>query len=565
MRQSLTFIPTLREVPADAEAKSHQLLVRAGFIRQNTSGIYHYLPLAHKVIQHIQSIVRKEMEKAGAAELLMPVLQQAEMWQESGRWYTYGSELMRMKDRHGREFALGPTHEEVITSLVRSEVKSYKKLPLTLYQIQSKFRDEQRPRFGLLRGREFIMKDAYSFHSSPESLDDTYNKMFTAYSNVFSKVGLNFRPVIADSGAMGGKDTHEFMALSEVGEDTIAYSDTSSYAANIEMAEAVYQGEEANPADFKELEKVHTPQVKTIQEVATFLEVDPSACIKSVLFKADDAFVLVLTRGDHEVNDVKVKNLVGAQLVELASREEVLEIIGVEPGFVGPVKLDAEVDIYADLAVKGMTNAVAGANESDYHYVNVNPSRDVSVKEFTDLRLIQEGDVSPDGEGTIQFAKGIEVGQVFKLGTRYSGSMDATYLDENGRAQPMIMGCYGIGISRTLSAIVEQHHDDKGIIWPETVAPYDLHLLALNMKNDAQKELAETLYERLEEEGYDVLFDDRTERAGVKFADSDLIGLPIRISCGKRSDEGIVEVKFRKSGESHEVSVDELISFIRQA
>ncbi|QSI46048.1 proline--tRNA ligase [Bacillus altitudinis] len=565
MRQSLTFIPTLREVPADAEAKSHQLLVRAGFIRQNTSGIYHYLPLAHKVIQHIQAIVRKEMEKAGAAELLMPVLQQAEMWQESGRWYTYGPELMRMKDRHGREFALGPTHEEVITSLVRSEVKSYKKLPLTLYQIQSKFRDEQRPRFGLLRGREFIMKDAYSFHSSPESLDDTYNKMFTAYSNVFSKVGLNFRPVIADSGAMGGKDTHEFMALSEVGEDTIAYSDTSSYAANIEMAEAVYHGEEANPADFKELEKVHTPQVKTIQDVAAFLEVAPSTCIKSVLFKADDAYVLVLTRGDHEVNDVKVKNLVGAQLVELASREEVLDVIGTEPGFVGPVKLEEEVTIYADHAVKGMTNAVAGANESDYHYVNVNPARDLSVKEYTDLRLIQEGDVSPDGEGTIQFAKGIEVGQVFKLGTRYSEAMDATYLDENGRAQPMIMGCYGIGISRTLSAIVEQHHDDKGIIWPETVAPYDLHLLALNMKNDAQKELAETLYERLQEEGYEVLFDDRQERAGVKFADSDLIGLPIRISCGKRSEEGIVEVKFRKSGESHEVSVDELISFIRQA
>ncbi|MFS3913378.1 proline--tRNA ligase [Bacillus australimaris] len=565
MRQSLTFIPTLREVPADAEAKSHQLLVRAGFIRQNTSGIYHYLPLAHKVIQHIQSIVRKEMEKAGAAELLMPVLQQAEMWQESGRWYTYGPELMRMKDRHGREFALGPTHEEVITSLVRSEVKSYKKLPLTLYQIQSKFRDEQRPRFGLLRGREFIMKDAYSFHSSPESLDETYNKMFTAYSNVFSKVGLNFRPVIADSGAMGGKDTHEFMALSEVGEDTIAYSDTSSYAANIEMAEAVYHGEEANPADFKELEKIHTPQVKTIQDVAGFLEIDPSLCIKSVLFKADDAYVLILTRGDHEVNDVKVKNLIGAQLVELASREEVLEVIGTEPGFVGPVQLKAEVDIYADLAVKGMTNAVAGANEGDYHYVNVNPARDVSVKEFTDLRLIQEGDVSPDGEGTIQFAKGIEVGQVFKLGTRYSESMDATYLDENGRAQPMIMGCYGIGISRTLSAIVEQHHDEKGIIWPEAVAPYDLHLLALNMKNDAQKELAETLYDRLEDEGFDVLFDDRQERAGVKFADSDLIGLPIRISCGKRSEEGIVEVKFRKSGESHEVSVDDLISFIRQA
>ncbi|MGE6631435.1 proline--tRNA ligase [Bacillus sp. NPDC077027] len=565
MRQSLTLIPTLREVPADAEAKSHQLLLRAGFIRQNTSGIYHYLPLAHKVIQHIQAIVRKEMEKAGAAELLMPVLQQAEMWQESGRWYTYGSELMRMKDRHGREFALGPTHEEVITSLVRDEVKSYKRLPLTLFQIQSKFRDEQRPRFGLLRGREFIMKDAYSFHASPESLDETYQKMFTAYSNVFSQVDLNFRPVIADSGAMGGKDTHEFMALSEVGEDTIAYSDTSSYAANIEMAEVVYTGEEPNPTDFNELEKVQTPNVKTIEEVSQFLQVEASSCIKSVLFKADDQFVLVLTKGDHEINDVKLKNLLGAQLVELASREEVLEVLGIEPGFVGPVGIDGKVDIYADAAVKGLTNAVAGANEADHHFKNVNLSRDADVKEFADLRFIQEGDVSPDGEGTIQFAKGIEVGQVFKLGTRYSEAMEATYLDENGRTQPMMMGCYGIGISRTLSAIVEQHHDDKGIIWPASVAPYDLHLLALNMKNEAQKELAETLYERLRQEGYDVLYDDRIERAGVKFADSDLIGLPIRISCGKRSEEGIVEVKFRKSGESHEVKVDELVSFIQKA
>ena len=563
MRQSRTLIPTLREVPADAEAKSHQLLLRAGFIRQNTSGVYSYMPLANKVIHKIQSIVRQEMEKINAVEMLMPALQQAETWQESGRWYTYGPELMRLKDRHGREFALGATHEEVITSIVRDEVKSYKRLPLTLYQIQSKFRDEKRPRFGLLRGREFIMKDAYSFHSSAESLDETYNDMYQAYTNVFTRCGLNFRPVIADSGAMGGKDTHEFMALSDVGEDTIAYSDQSSYAANIEMAE-VKETDAGEQAEMKELQEVHTPSVKTIEEVAAFLGISPSDCIKSMLMKADGRFVLVLTRGDHEVNDVKVKNLLQAEIIEFASAEEVAEITGTEPGFVGPVGLDREIEIFADFAVKAMANAAAGANKTDYHYQNVNISRDAHNVTFADLRFIQEGDPSPDGNGTIRFAKGIEVGQVFKLGTRYSEAMDATYLDENGRAQPMLMGCYGIGISRTLSAIVEQHHDDKGLIWPLEVTPYDLHILALNMKNDAQVQLAEKLYEDFKANGYDVLFDDRAERAGVKFADSDLIGLPIRITVGKRADEGVVEVKIRKTGESFEVAAEELLDFIEK-
>ncbi|MGE7200787.1 proline--tRNA ligase [Bacillus haynesii] len=563
MRQSRTLIPTLREVPADAEAKSHQLLLRAGFIRQNTSGVYSYMPLANKVIHKIQSIVREEMEKINAVEMLMPALQQAETWQESGRWYTYGPELMRLKDRHGREFALGATHEEVITSIVRDEVKSYKRLPLTLYQIQSKFRDEKRPRFGLLRGREFIMKDAYSFHSSAESLDETYNDMYQAYTNVFTRCGLNFRPVIADSGAMGGKDTHEFMALSDVGEDTIAYSDQSSYAANIEMAE-VKETDAGGQAEMKELQEVHTPSVKTIEEVAAFLGISPSDCMKSMLMKADGRFVLVSTRGDHEVNDVKVKNLLQAETIEFASAEEVAEITGTEPGFVGPVGLDREIEIFADFAVKAMANAAAGANKTDYHYQNVNISRDVHNVTFADLRFIQEGDPSPDGNGTIRFAKGIEVGQVFKLGTRYSEAMDATYLDENGRAQPMLMGCYGIGISRTLSAIVEQHHDDKGLIWPLEVTPYDLHILALNMKNDAQVQLAEKLYEEFKANGYDVLFDDRAERAGVKFADSDLIGLPIRITVGKRADEGVVEVKIRKTGESFEVAADELPDFIEK-
>ncbi|EWH22449.1 proline--tRNA ligase [Bacillus haynesii] len=563
MRQSRTLIPTLREVPADAEAKSHQLLLRAGFIRQNTSGVYSYMPLANKVIHKIQSIVREEMEKINAVEMLMPALQQAETWQESGRWYTYGPELMRLKDRNGREFALGATHEEVITSIVRDEVKSYKRLPLTLYQIQSKFRDEKRPRFGLLRGREFIMKDAYSFHSSAESLDETYNDMYQAYTNVFTRCGLNFRPVIADSGAMGGKDTHEFMVLSDVGEDTIAYSDQSSYAANIEMAEVKETGA-GGQAEMKELQEVHTPSVKTIEEVAAFLGISPSDCMKSMLMKADGRFVLVLTRGDHEVNDIKVKNLLQAETIEFASAEEVAEITGTEPGFVGPVGLDREIEIFADFAVKAMANAAAGANKTDYHYQNVNISRDAHNVTFADLRLIQEGDPSPDGNGTIRFAKGIEVGQVFKLGTRYSEAMDATYLDENGRAQPMLMGCYGIGISRTLSAIVEQHHDDKGLIWPLEVTPYDLHILALNMKNDTQVQLAEKLYEDFKANGYDVLFDDRAERAGVKFADSDLIGLPIRITVGKRADEGVVEVKIRKTGESFEIAADELPDFIEK-
>ncbi|MBJ7895443.1 proline--tRNA ligase [Bacillus atrophaeus] len=563
MRQSLTLIPTLREVPADADAKSHQLLLRAGFIRQNTSGVYSYMPLAYKVIKNIQTIVREELEKINAVEMLMPALQQAETWQESGRWYTYGPELMRLKDRHGREFALGATHEEVVTSLVRDEVKSYKRLPLTLYQIQSKFRDEKRPRFGLLRGREFIMKDAYSFHASEESLDETYQNMYGAYTNIFARCELNVRPVIADSGAMGGKDTHEFMALSEIGEDTIAYSDESTYAANIEMAEVINR-DASSSEEPKALEKVHTPDVKTIEELSGFLDISPEACIKSVLCKADDRFVLVLVRGDHEVNDIKVKNLLQAEVVELASREEVVQQLGTEPGFVGPVEVSKEVEVYADLAVKAMVNAVAGANEQDYHYKNVNVDRDAAIKEYADLRFIQEGDPSPDGKGTIRFAEGIEVGQVFKLGTRYSEAMNATYLDENGRSQPMLMGCYGIGISRTLSAIAEQHHDEKGLIWPKSVAPYDLHILALNMKNDAQKELAEKLYETFKTEGYDVLFDDRAERAGVKFADSDLIGLPIRITVGKRADEGIVEVKIRKTGESSEVSIEELSDFINK-
>lgn len=561
MRQSSTLIPTLREVPADADIKSHQLLLRAGYMRQNASGVYSFLPLGKRVLQKVEQIVREEMDRAGSVELLMPALQQAELWQESGRWYSYGPELMRMKDRHGREFALGATHEEVITSLLRDEVKSYKRLPLNLYQIQTKFRDEKRPRFGLLRGREFIMKDAYSFHASQESLDGVYDKMFAAYSRIFERCGLNFRAVIADSGAMGGKDTHEFMVLSEIGEDTIAYSDTSSYAANVEMAPVVNTYEKSGEAE-KELTKVETPNQHSIEDVAAFLNVEATSCIKSLLFKVDDRFVLVLVRGDHEVNDIKVKNYFEASVVELATPEETKEVLKCAVGSVGPIGVSDSVEVVADHAVKAIANGVCGANEEGYHYTNVN-ERNFNAT-YEDFRFIQEGDQSPDGQGVIKFAKGIEVGHVFKLGTRYSEAMGATYLDENGRSQPMIMGCYGIGVSRTVAAIAEQFNDENGLLWPEAVTPYQVHVIPVNVKNDEQRELGEKLYNELLDNRFEVLLDDRQERAGVKFADSDLIGLPVRVTVGKRASEGIVEVKVRKTGESLEVSVDNLVSTVKE-
>ncbi|MBW8348904.1 proline--tRNA ligase [Bacillus sp. IITD106] len=561
MRQSKTLIPTLREVPADADIKSHQLLLRAGFIRQTASGVYTYMPLAKRTLDKIEGIIREEMDNAGAAELLMPALQPAELWQESGRWYTYGEELMRMHDRHGRDFALGATHEEVITSLVNDDVQSYKRLPLTLYQIQTKFRDEKRPRFGLLRGREFVMKDAYSFHTSAESLDEVYNKMYKAYMNIFTRCGLDFRAVLADSGAIGGKDTQEFMVLSEIGEDTIAYSDSSDYAANIEMAECVIEYVKSTDAE-KELEKIATPNQKTIAELSSFLNVDPQNCIKSLVFKIDDEPVMILVRGDHDVNDIKVKNVLNAKTVELCDQKETEEIVGCPTGSLGPIGLEGKIKVYADYAVKALVNAVCGANEDGFHFVNVNPGRDFEVENYADFRFIMEGDPSPDGKGTIQFARGIEVGHIFKLGIRYSEVMDANYLDENGRAQPYIMGCYGIGVSRTLSAIAEQYNDENGLVWPTNIAPYHVHVIPVNMKDQDQVSLAEELYELCKTNRYDVLLDDRSERPGVKFKDSDLIGLPIRVTIGKRASEGIVEVKVRKTGESFEVAKAELLELI---
>lgn len=557
MKQSLTFMPTMRQIPADADILSHQLLLRAGFIRQNTSGVYSYLPLGKKVLQNIEQIIREEMEAIDAVEVFLPALQQAELWQETGRWYSYGPELYRLKDRHQRDFVLGATHEEVITSLVRDEVKSYKKLPLTMYQIQTKFRDEQRPRFGLLRGREFIMKDAYSFHATEESLDEKYEDMKRAYKNIFTRLGLDFRAVIADGGTIGGTDTHEFMALSDIGEDTIAYSDSSSYAANIEMAE-VNVSYTKRDEPLKDVEKVSTPDQKTIDEVATFLEIDNDQVIKTLIFRADDEHVVVLCRGDHEINDIKLKNALDATEIELAHEEDVLKLLDCAVGSIGPVKLPVGLHVIADHAIASVVNGVCGANDNGFHFRNVNPERDFAVDQYVDLRFIREGDTSPDGVGTIKFAKGIEVGHIFKLGTTYSEPMEGTFLDENGKAKPYIMGCYGIGVSRILAAVAEQFNDENGLKWPKNLSPYDVHLIAVNVKDETQKELADELYSVLKSYRYEVLYDDRPERAGVKFADSDLIGLPIRLTVGKKASEGIVEVKFRQTGETTEWQKEEI-------
>ncbi|UMT81720.1 proline--tRNA ligase [Staphylococcus roterodami] len=559
MKQSKVFIPTMRDVPSEAEAQSHRLLLKSGLIKQSTSGIYSYLPLATRVLNNITAIVRQEMERIDSVEILMPALQQAELWEESGRWAAYGPELMRLQDRHGRQFALGPTHEELVTSLVRNDLKSYKQLPMTLFQIQSKFRDEKRPRFGLLRGREFIMKDAYSFHADEASLDQTYQDMYHAYSRIFERVGINARPVVADSGAIGGSHTHEFMALSAIGEDTIVYSKESDYAANIEKAEVVYEPNHKHTTE-QALEKIETPNVKTAQELADFLGRSVDEIVKTMIFKVDGEYIMVLVRGHHEINDIKLKSYFETDNVELATQDEIVNLVGANPGSLGPV-IDKEIKIYADNFVQDLNNLVVGANEDGYHLINVNVGRDFNVDEYGDFRFILEGEMLSDGSGVAHFAEGIEVGQVFKLGTKYSESMNATFLDNQGKAQPLIMGCYGIGISRTLSAIVEQNHDDNGIIWPKSVSPFDVHLISINPKKDDQRELADQLYAKFNEK-FDVLYDDRQERAGVKFNDADLIGLPLRIVVGKRASEGIVEVKERLTGDSEEVHIDDLMTVI---
>lgn len=559
VKQSKMLIPTLKEVPSDAEAISHQLMLRAGYIKQISAGMYSYLPLAHKVLLKLEQIIREEMDKIDAVEMLTPAVLPAELWQESGRYESYGPNLFKLKDRHERDFILGPTHEETMTTIVKDAIKSYKKLPLTLYQIQMKYRDENRPRFGLLRGREFLMKDAYSFHADMDSLDKVYRDMDVAYQNIFDRVGLNYRSIIGDAGAMGGNDSKEFMAIAPIGEDTVVYSDGSDYAANLEMAQNKRTLQPSHEIP-KELTKVETPGCNTIDEVAAFLKTKPENTIKTLLYVADDKLVVVLLRGNDQLNEVKLTNFLGADFLRPATNDEAKQYLGADFGSLGPVGISEDLQVLADLDVKAMANASVGANEDGYHYINVNLNRDFKVDEFVDLRTVNEGELSPDGQGTLKFTRGIEIGHIFKLGTRYTEAMDAQILDENGRQKPIIMGCYGIGVSRLLSAIVEQHCDEHGMIWPKEIAPFDIHVVPINMKKAEQAKLAQELTATLEAAGYSVLVDDRNERPGVKFADSDLIGLPVRITVGKKASEGIVEIKLRQSGETVEIKQDELLN-----
>ncbi|MCF6514946.1 proline--tRNA ligase [Lactobacillus sp. S2-2] len=557
MKQSKLLIPTLKQDPSDAEAISHQMLLRAGYIRQISAGMYSYLPLAYRVIKNIEDIISEEMDKIDAAEMLMPAVLPAQLWKDSGRYETYGPELFKFKNRHDTDFILGPTHEETFTELIKDNVKSYKKLPLTLYQIQAKYRDENRPRYGLLRGREFIMLDAYSFSSDDESLDEIYRNMESAFQNIFNRIGLDYRTIIGDSGSMGGSDSKEFSAPAVVGEDTIVYSDDSDYAANIEMATNTHINKVPH-VDEEELTLIDTPKCKTVEDVSKLLEIESSQIFKSLVYMIDQKPVMVIVRGDQQVNEIKIKNYFNADEVNLATAEEVRKIIGAEFGSIGPISVSDEVKIIADEYIKEIANGFAGANDTGKHYKNVNQKRDFRVDDFGDFHLVQEGDVSPDGSGILKFTRGIEIGHIFKLGTRYSESLKANILDENGREKPIIMGSYGIGVSRLLSAIAEQNADENGLVWPKSISPFDVHVIPANAKNDVQMELANKIYQDLTNSGFKVLFDDRKERTGVKFADSDLIGLPIRITVGKKAEEKIVEVKMRASGETIEAKENEI-------
>ncbi|MCF8010788.1 MAG: proline--tRNA ligase [Clostridiales bacterium] len=549
MRVSQMLIPTLREVPAEAEVVSHKLLLRAGFIRKSAAGVYTYLPLAWRVLEKIQKIVREEMNREGGQEVLMPIMQPAELWRESGRWDVYGEELIRFKDRHDRNFCLGPTHEEIITDLVRGEVNSYKQMPLLLYQMQNKYRDERRPRFGLLRGREFIMKDLYSFDRDEKGLDISYKKMYRAYSNVFSRCGMQFRVVEADSGAIGGSDTHEFMVLADSGEAEIVYceNDDCSYAANVERAISAV-GEDSSNEVPSRLQEVHTPDVGTIEELTSFLDISAEKTIKTIIYSADDEIIAALVRGDREVNEVKLYNELNCLHMELASAEMISRVTGGNMGFSGPVNLD--ICIIADHEVKNITNAVTGANRTDYHLINVNAGRDFEPDKVADIRMVQAGEACPYCSSPMTGARGIEVGQVFKLGDKYSRALEATFLDERGKEQYIVMGCYGIGISRVLSACVEQNNDEQGIIWPGAIAPYHVVIVPINVKDNDQLNMAERVYNTLSDNGIETVLDDRQERPGVKFKDADLIGYPLRITIGSKALESSeLEVKKRSSGD----------------
>ena len=551
MRASNLYAPTLRNTPAEAEIVSHQLMYRAGMIRKVAGGMYTFLPLGWRVIRKIEQIIREEMDAAGGQEIMMPILQPGELWQESGRWSAYGAEMMRMKDRHGRDFCLGPTHEEMITDLVRDELHSYKQLPVMLYQIQDKFRDERRPRFGLMRSREFIMKDLYSFDKDPEGMMVSYQKMYDAYSKIYTRMGLEYRPVEADSGAIGGGHSHEFTVLADAGESNIAYCSQCDYAASDEKAELkpeTMPAEEALP-----LEKVSTPGTNTIESLCDFLKIPAEKTIKAVAYQTDtDELVLVFIRGDHDVNEVKVLNEVEGALELRMADEEVIQAAGGCPGFMGPIGIKKGTHVFVDASVMNVQNGVTGANEKDVHYKNVNPERDFDKDAIviSDFRMVKEGDPCPHCGAPMKMTRGIEAGQVFALGTKYSAAMGATFLDERGKEQPLYMGCYGIGVGRTMAAAIEQNNDKDGIVWPRAIAPFEVVVAVVNAKKDDQLAYGESIYKECQAAGIDTLLDDRKERAGVKFKDCDLIGYPLRVTIGPKAVEGdTIEIKVRKTGE----------------
>jgi len=566
MFYSRYFIPTVKETPSDAEVVSHQLMLRAGMIRKLAAGIYNYLPLGLRSIRKFEAIVREEMNRAGAIEILMPAVQPAELWQESGRWSFYGKELLRFKDRKDGEFCMGPTHEEVITDMVRREIKSYRQMPVNFYQIQTKFRDEIRPRFGLMRGREFIMKDAYSFDVDSAAADKSYELMFQAYMRIFERCGLNFRAVEADTGTIGGSSSHEFMVLADSGEDAIVSCNACRYAANVEKAESRHL-EAVVAGDHLPLQKTATPEMKSIVDVAAFLGMSADKTIKTLVYSSDAGeHVMALLRGDHELNEIKLKNCMGWDEIQMATEEDILVITGSPVGFLGPLGLKKKVAVIADLAVQNMINAVIGANEKDMHFMNANLGRDFTPDRFTDLRNVEAGDPCPRCEnGKLEMWRGIEVGHVFKLGTKYSQALNATYLDTDGKEQVIFMGCYGIGIGRTVAAAIEQNHDENGIIFPIPLAPFHCSVVALNTKDKGVMAAAEEIYFTLEQLGMEVIFDDRDERPGVKFKDNDLIGIPIRVVVGSKGlAEGKVEVKIRKSGEMLLLPIEEAVETVRR-
>ena len=564
MKQSKVLIPTKKEAPSDAEALSHKMMIRAGYIYQVSAGVWSYLPLAYRVIRKVENIIRDEMDKAGAVEMLMPGLLPADLWKESGRYESYGDNLFKLKDRRDRDFILGPTHEETFTEVLRDSIKSYKKLPLVVYQLQDKFRDEDRPRYGILRGKEFEMLDGYSFSADQEGLDEAYNNQAKAYRNIFDRIGLNYKVILADSGTMGGKNSQEFSAPAEVGEDIIAYTD-GDYAANIEKAESKFTGVQQTAAPAP-IEKKATPGAHTVDEAAESLDLDPNQVIKSMLYIAkmsEDEYqpVLVLMRGDDEVNEAKVTNALDCEELELATEEDAEKYLNAHPGSLGPVGVGEEVKILADNYVKVLVNMACGANEDSYHYINANIDRDFRVDQFGDFRNVKEGEIAPDGK-PLKFTPGIEIGHIFKLGTHYSSKLGAQVLDSNGRLTDVIMGSYGIGVTRLLSAVAEQNADENGLVWPNSIAPFDVHVIPVNAKKEDQMAMADKIDQQLTEAGYEVLVDDRKERAGVKFADSDLIGIPIRVTVGKKAQDGIVEIKIRKTGETVEVKQEELVNTV---